>query len=42
VTNSAAILFDLACSIPTQQLTKDLSAGQLNGAIEALFDLELS
>jgi len=42
VTNSAAILFKLADSIPTEQLTKDLSAGQLNGAIEALSNLELS
>jgi hypothetical protein len=42
VTNSAAILCKLADSIPVEQLTKDLSAGQLNGAIEALSTLELS
>jgi hypothetical protein len=42
VTNSTVILFKLADSIPTEQLTKDLSAGQLNGAIEALSNLELS
>jgi hypothetical protein len=42
VTNSTAILFKLADSIPAEQLTKDLSAGQLNGAIEALSNLELS
>jgi hypothetical protein len=42
VTNSAAILFKLADSIPAEQLTKDLSAGQLNGAIEALSNPELS
>jgi hypothetical protein len=42
VTNSAAILFKLADSIPAEQLAKDLSAGQLNDAIEALSNLELS
>jgi hypothetical protein len=42
VTNSATIFFKLANSIPAEQLTKDLSAGQLNGAIEALSNLELS
>jgi hypothetical protein len=42
VTHSAAILFKLDDSIPAEQLTKDLSAGQLNGAIEALSNLELS
>jgi len=42
VTNSAAILFKLADSIPAEQLTKDLSAGQLSGAIEALSNLDLS
>jgi hypothetical protein len=39
---SAAILFKLADSIPAEQLAKDLSAGQLNDAIEALSNLELS
>ncbi len=42
MTNSAAILFKLADSIPAEQLAKDLSTGQLNGAIEALSNLELS
>ena len=42
MTNSAAILFKLADSIPAEQLTKDLSAGQLSGAIEALSNLDLS
>jgi hypothetical protein len=42
VTASAAILFKLADSIPAEQLAKDLSAGQLNDAIEALSNLELS
>ncbi len=42
MTNSAAVLFKLADSIPAEQLAKDLSAGQLNGAIEALSNLELS
>ncbi len=42
MTDSAAILFKLANSIPIEQLAKDLSAGQLNGAIEALSNLELS
>ncbi len=42
MTNSAATVFKLADSIPADQLTKDLSAGQLNGAIEALSNLELS
>jgi hypothetical protein len=42
VTNSAAILFKLAYSIPRQDLATDLSAGQLIGAIEALSNLELS
>ena len=41
MTNSAAILFKLAHSIPAEQLTKDMGAGQLNGAIEALSNLEL-
>jgi hypothetical protein len=36
VTSSAAALLDLADSIPAEQLAKHLSAGQLNGAIEAL------
>ena len=39
---SAAILFKLADSIPAEQLATDLSSGQLNGAIEALSNLELS
>lgn len=38
----ATIFFKLANSIPAEQLTKDLSAGQLNGAIEALSTLESS
>jgi len=42
VTNSAATLCKLADSIPAEQLTMDLSAGQLNGAIEVLSNLELS
>ncbi len=42
MTNSAAVLFSLASSIPAEQLAKDLSAGQLNGAIKALSNLELS
>jgi hypothetical protein len=41
MTDSAAILFKLADSIPAEQVTKDLSAGQLNDAIEALPNLEL-
>jgi hypothetical protein len=42
VTNSATIFFKLADSIHAEQLIKDLSAGQLNGAIEALSTLESS
>ena len=42
MTNSAAIIFKLADYIPAEQLATDLSAGQLNGAIEALSNLELS
>jgi hypothetical protein len=42
VTNFAAILFKLADSILAEQLAKDLSAGQLKGAIQALSNLELS
>jgi len=42
VTNSAAVLFKLADSVPAEQLAKDLSAGQLNLAIETLSNLELS
>jgi hypothetical protein len=41
-TNSAAVLFKLADSIAAEQLSKDLSSGQLNSAIEALSNLELS
>ncbi len=41
MTNFAAILLKLADSIPAEKLTKDLSAGQLNRAIEALSNLEL-
>jgi len=38
----SAILCKLADSIPVEQLTMDLSAGQLSGAIDALSNLELS